>query len=89
MSFIDEEFKSAIDKGTLDALLPDSEHVELAVSLLTEVWRVVKCMGCYIIISLAQDHVLSTLVQHFIDRSDLLAILDSDYFFFMAFGPVQ
>lgn len=68
MSYENESFKSAIDKGTLDALLPDTEHIEIAVSMLADVWRVVKCMGSYMIVSLAQDHVLNTLVKSFQDR---------------------
>lgn len=69
MSYENESFKSAIDKGTLDALLPDTEHIEIAVSMLADVWRVVKCMGSYMIVSLAQDHVLNTLVKSFQDRA--------------------
>jgi len=68
MSFEDKYFKSAIDKGTLDAVLPDPEHSSLAVSMLDEVWRVIKSMGSYIIVSLAQDHVLSTMINAFKER---------------------
>ena len=68
MSYEDESFKSAIDKGTLDALLPDTEHIDIAMSMLTDVWRVVKCMGSYMIVSLAQDHVLQTLVKSFQEK---------------------
>ena len=68
MSYEDESFKSAIDKGTLDALLPDTEHIDIAMSMLTDVLRVVKCMGSYMIVSLAQDHVLQTLVKSFQEK---------------------
>lgn len=68
MSYDDENFRSAIDKGTLDALLPDLAHETVAVSMLNEVWRVMKCMGCYMVISLAQDHVLSTLLETFKEK---------------------
>ena len=68
MSYEDESFKSAIDKGTLDALLPDTEHIDIAMSMLCDVWRVVKCMGSYMIVSLAQDHVLQTLVKSFQEK---------------------
>lgn len=69
MTFEDESFRSIIDKGTLDALLPDIKHVAVAKSMLDESWRVLSGMGSYIIVSLAQDHVLKTLVSHFQSRS--------------------
>ncbi|XP_067943834.1 eEF1A lysine and N-terminal methyltransferase-like [Watersipora subatra] len=68
MEFGDCSFKSAIDKGTLDALLPDLEHKSLSLSMLDEVWRVINFFGTYMIISLAQDHVLTTLIDAFKDR---------------------
>lgn len=68
MTFDEEHFKAAIDKGTLDALLPDVTHEAIAVAMLADVWRVVRCMGCYMIVSLAQDHVLKALVDYFKDK---------------------
>ena len=68
MTFDDEHFKSAIDKGTLDALLPNVTHEPTAMSMINEVWRVIKCMGTYMIISLAQDHVLKILIKSFEGR---------------------
>lgn len=68
MSYEDECFKAAIDKGTLDALLPDTEHAAVAKRLLDEVWRVIRLMGVQLIVTLAQDHVIKTLIHSYGDK---------------------
>jgi len=68
MTFGEESFRSAIDKGTLDALLPDSGSATTATAMIEEVWRVLKVMGSYTVISLSQDHVLRTLIDSFLKK---------------------
>jgi hypothetical protein len=56
-----------IDKGTLDALLPvdaTDEQKALVEQMFGEVDRCLATFGRYIVVSLAQPHILATLVQH-------------------------
>ncbi|XP_075689411.1 eEF1A lysine and N-terminal methyltransferase isoform X2 [Rhinoderma darwinii] len=66
-TFTDSHFQAVLDKGTLDAILTDTEAgtLETATKLLTEVGRVLQCGGRYLCVSLAQAHVLEKLVTHF------------------------
>ena len=67
MSYEDQSFSSAIDKGTLDALAVDEQEstVTMVTDMFEEVSRVLKLGSRYIIISLLQDQVISLLVKHF------------------------
>ena len=63
-------FDVVVDKGSLDALMGDSEDREGTASgkkFLEEVKRVLKSEegGAYVIVTLAQDHVLETLLDSF------------------------
>ncbi|KAM3915113.1 eEF1A lysine and N-terminal methyltransferase [Leptodactylus fuscus] len=66
-TFADSHFQAVLDKGTLDAILTDTEAgtLETATKLLTEIGRVLQCGGRYMCVSLAQAHVLEKLVTQF------------------------
>ncbi|KAM5148382.1 eEF1A lysine and N-terminal methyltransferase isoform 2-T2 [Mantella aurantiaca] len=66
-TFPDSHFQAVLDKGTLDAILPDTEEqtVETATKLLVEIGRVLQYGGRYLCVSLAQGHVLNKLVNQF------------------------
>ncbi|XP_073499235.1 eEF1A lysine and N-terminal methyltransferase [Phyllobates terribilis] len=66
-TFSDSHFQAVLDKGTLDAILTDTEAgtLETATRLLTEIGRVLQCGGRYLCVSLAQAHVLEKLVTQF------------------------
>ncbi|XP_069823714.1 eEF1A lysine and N-terminal methyltransferase isoform X2 [Dendropsophus ebraccatus] len=66
-SFSDGHFQAVLDKGTLDAILTDTDAatLETTTKLLTEIGRVLQCGGRYVCVSLAQAHVLDKLVWHF------------------------
>ncbi|KAG9483205.1 hypothetical protein GDO78_009256 [Eleutherodactylus coqui] len=66
-TFSDSHYQAVLDKGTLDAILADTDTstLETATKLLTEVGRVLQCGGRYICVSLAQAHVLEKLVTQF------------------------
>ncbi|XP_072276042.1 eEF1A lysine and N-terminal methyltransferase [Pyxicephalus adspersus] len=66
-TFPDSHFQAVLDKGTLDALLPDTEEktLETVTKMLDEIGRVLQYSGRYLCVSLAQGHVLDKLVNHF------------------------
>nr|SVE72826.1 EOG090X02SD [Ceriodaphnia reticulata] len=67
MSFAAESFSCFLDKGTLDALMSDTnqESQERAEKLFKEVDRVLKVGGRYICISLLQEHILQSIIMFF------------------------
>ncbi|XP_077188691.1 eEF1A lysine and N-terminal methyltransferase [Paroedura picta] len=67
MDFPDGCFQVVLDKGTLDALLTDSEEptVARAERMFDEISRVLQFGGRYLCVSLAQMHVLKTTVEYF------------------------
>ncbi|XP_066295235.1 eEF1A lysine and N-terminal methyltransferase-like [Branchiostoma lanceolatum] len=67
MDFPDSSFSAVLDKGTLDALMPDSqsETQERVTWMFDEVGRVLKVGGRYVIITLSQEHILEKLMQYF------------------------
>ncbi|XP_054977601.1 eEF1A lysine and N-terminal methyltransferase isoform X1 [Sorex araneus] len=67
MDFPDAAFHVVLDKGTLDAVLPDEaeETAHRVDRMLAEVGRVLQVGGRYLCISLAQAHVLRKAVGHF------------------------
>lgn len=67
MDFPDAAFQVVLDKGTLDAVLPDEEEetARRVDQMLAEVGRVLQVGGRYLCISLAQAHVLKKAVGHF------------------------
>ncbi|XP_021914194.1 methyltransferase-like protein 13 isoform X2 [Zootermopsis nevadensis] len=67
MTFNDCQFSVVLDKGTLDALMPDdSEDVRRKIDkLFNEIDRVLRVGGRYICVSLLQDHILVKLLEFF------------------------
>ncbi|XP_053325857.1 eEF1A lysine and N-terminal methyltransferase [Spea bombifrons] len=66
-TFSDSHFQAVLDKGTLDAILTDTEArtLETVHKMFSEIGRVLQCGGRYVCVSLAQAHVLETLVRQF------------------------
>lgn len=66
-TFSDESFSVAIDKATIDAIIPSEkeENLTAADNYFKEICRVLKSGGRYICISLLQEHVLKLLLQFF------------------------
>ncbi|XP_063796059.1 eEF1A lysine and N-terminal methyltransferase isoform X2 [Pseudophryne corroboree] len=66
-TFPDSHFQVVLDKGTLDAILTDTEvdTLETARKLFVEIGRVLQVGGRYLCVSLAQAHVLVKLVTQF------------------------
>ncbi|XP_078466796.1 eEF1A lysine and N-terminal methyltransferase isoform X1 [Lampetra fluviatilis] len=67
MDFDDGSFQVVLDKGTLDALMPDSSPPTLltVTRMFSEISRVLQFGGRYLCVSLAQEHILRMLVEHF------------------------
>ncbi|XP_057661192.1 eEF1A lysine and N-terminal methyltransferase homolog [Diorhabda carinulata] len=67
MTFDNEQFSVILDKGTLDALMPDDseETIEKIKKYFDEISRVLKIGGRYICISLLQEHILQFLLKYF------------------------
>ncbi|KAK5646559.1 hypothetical protein RI129_005023 [Pyrocoelia pectoralis] len=67
MKFDDDSFSVIVDKGTLDALMPDdkSETREKICKYFKEIERVLKFGGRYICISLLQKHILDLILDYF------------------------
>ncbi|XP_066141878.1 eEF1A lysine and N-terminal methyltransferase homolog isoform X1 [Euwallacea fornicatus] len=65
--FKNEEFNVIIDKGTLDALMPDQAEGTLKTinQYFSEIQRILKYNGRYICISLLQEHILQWLLSFF------------------------
>ncbi|CAH2001857.1 unnamed protein product [Acanthoscelides obtectus] len=67
MSFESQQFSVVLDKGTLDALMPDDKEETVAKikQYFDEVTRVLKNGGRYICVSLLQEHILRYMLQYF------------------------
>lgn len=67
MSFTNEQFSVVLDKGTLDALMPNNEQetVQQINKMFDEISRTLKTGGRYICISLLQEHILRHLLEYF------------------------
>ena len=67
MSFSDSTFDCVLDKGTLDAIYSNSD--DATVSKVSRMWseveRVMKAGGRYLCVTLAQEHILSGLLERF------------------------
>ncbi|CAD7078893.1 unnamed protein product [Hermetia illucens] len=77
MTFPDESFSVALDKGTLDALMTDESEgvLETVRKYFSEVSRVLKNGGRYICISLLQEHILKFVLQYFPSNNCMLRIV--------------
>ena len=67
MTFSDGEFSVVLDKGTLDAVMTDESESTLSTvnKMFEEIDRVLRVGGRYICISLAQDHIIKKVLNHF------------------------
>ena len=67
MSFEDAEMSVVLDKGTLDAIMTNTEEetMKLVNKMFTEISRVLRVGGRYVCVSLAQEHILYKIIHHF------------------------
>ena len=67
MAFDDMKFDCVIDKGTLDAIFSSSDDptAKKVNQMFSEIERVLKIAGRYLCITLAQDHILHSLLTRF------------------------
>ena len=67
MNFEDGEFSAVFDKGTLDALMVDETEAVVADidAMFSEIGRVLKQGGRYIIVTLLQDQILKKILSYF------------------------
>ncbi|XP_017893172.1 methyltransferase-like protein 13 [Ceratina calcarata] len=67
MTYPDDMFNVILDKGTLDALMPDAKEntVSTINKYFKEITRVLRNGGRYICISLLQEHILKQLISYF------------------------
>ncbi|CAK9821314.1 eEF1A lysine and N-terminal methyltransferase homolog [Anthophora retusa] len=67
MTYSDDSFSVVLDKGTLDALMPDTKEGTKSTidKYFKEITRVLRNGGRYICISLLQEHILRELVSYF------------------------
>lgn len=76
-TFTDEYFNVAIDKATIDALIPDesTKAVEVATKYFKEISRLLKSGGRYICITLLQEHILKLLLNFFPANNFMVRVL--------------
>jgi ubiquinone/menaquinone biosynthesis C-methylase UbiE len=76
-TFKNDEFNVVLDKGTLDALMPDdSEETQSRIDkYFSDIKRVLKLGGRYVCISLLQSHIMSKLLDTFCDKSWMFRIV--------------
>ncbi|XP_026745103.1 methyltransferase-like protein 13 [Trichoplusia ni] len=76
-TFSDDEFNVVLDKGTLDALMPDDseETVKSIDKYFHEIKRVLKLGGRFVCITLLQSHILSKLLETFCDNSWMFRVV--------------
>ncbi|KAH8326825.1 hypothetical protein KR074_001468 [Drosophila pseudoananassae] len=77
MTFTDESFSVALDKGTLDALFADdAKETRLVVeNYFKEILRTMRNGGRYVCISLLQEHILSFLLDYLPRNNCMLRIV--------------
>lgn len=70
-SFENEGFNVVLDKGTLDALMPNNneETINRIKQYFMEINRITKFGGRYICISLLQEHILKILLDYFVTNN--------------------
>lgn len=76
MNFENDSFSVVLDKGTLDALMPDdSEETNKSIDkYFSEIKRVLKLGGRYLCVTLLQSHILNKLLT-FCDKSWMFRIV--------------
>lgn len=72
----DEKFSVVIDKGTLDALMPDGEVESFtrAMQMFGEIKRILKFGGRYICVSLLQYHIAKFILTYFSDSGWIIRV---------------
>ena len=67
MSYDDGNFDCVLDKGTLDAIFSNTDDVTVSKvdCMFNEIERVLKVLGRYVCITLAQEHILEKLLKRF------------------------
>ncbi|CAG9538654.1 unnamed protein product [Cercopithifilaria johnstoni] len=70
----DEKYNVILDKGTLDALVPLAceDVVENVEKMFSEICRVLTVGGRYIVLTLAQKHVLNSYMPFFLKRKNFI-----------------
>jgi len=71
----DQEYTVALDKGTLDAMFTGAEDASMVDKMFSEINRVLKFGGRYIVITLLQPHILEHVSKYFTDRGWPLRIV--------------
>ena len=74
--YADEKFSVVIDKGTLDALMPDGEVESLtrAMKMFNEIKRILKFGGRYICVSLLQYHIAQFIFSYFSENGWIIRV---------------
>ncbi|GMS97317.1 hypothetical protein PENTCL1PPCAC_19492, partial [Pristionchus entomophagus] len=69
-----EAMNVVLDKGTLDALLPpgDEGAEQLVKEMFEEVTRVLSPAGRYLIVTLAQEHIVRAWIRHFLPTNQFI-----------------
>lgn len=77
LTYADQSFSAAIDKGTLDALMPDDDPQTVATidKYFDEISRVLRIGGRYVCVSLLQEHILRKVIDYFPARDFMLRIV--------------
>lgn len=77
LTYTDQSFTAAIDKGTLDALMPDDlpDTVATVEKYWDEIARVLRTGGRYICVTLLQSHILRKVLEYFPAHDFILRIV--------------
>ena len=69
MEFESGSYSVVFDKGTLDALMPDTDEsiIETVNKMFIEIDRVLRLGGRYMCVTLAQPHILEHILKYFSD----------------------
>lgn len=72
----DEKFGAVIDKGTLDALMPDGgeESLKRAMAMFDEITRILKFCGRYVCVSLLQYHIAEFVFSYFSENGWIIRV---------------
>lgn len=76
-TFESDSFNVVLDKGTLDALMPDDSEETLREvdKYFAEIKRVLKLGGRFVCITLLQKHILAKLISTFCDKSWMFRVV--------------
>ncbi|XP_015172807.1 PREDICTED: methyltransferase-like protein 13 [Polistes dominula] len=76
MTYSNEKFNVVLDKGTLDALMPNEKQETISVidKYFKEITRVLRNGGRYICISLLQEHILRKILSYFTANNFMIRV---------------